>query len=154
MKDNRRRWNNILILSVIVFILMLNLPQIIKTYLIEDTHPQHETLLNPNYSLQAINFATWQLDKKDGQWQISRPSHVTASELVERWHRLVGTEIDEKTYLSLKPSLGMPETIEVWYQGQNEPQRITFYTTPKFLLLKNWKDKWIAITVSNKFLFP
>ncbi|EKO3374509.1 hypothetical protein Q2Y23_003421 [Vibrio fluvialis] len=150
----RRRWNNILILAVIVFIGVLNLPAFIKSYLIEPEVSSYPTLLNPHAKLQAMHFARLSLELNQGRWRATPPTEVAPEELVKRWQELVGTEVDDETYLSLQPNLRSPQTIEVWYSDQEEPQRITYYRTPQFWLFKNWQDKWIAISVDNGYLLP
>ncbi len=95
MKYNRRRWNNILILSIIAFILLLNLPNIIKSYLIEDEHPNQSYLLNPNKPLQSIQSNGWALENNQGEWLLSPKSTIAANELKERWQSLLGTNVDE-----------------------------------------------------------
>ncbi|ELI1840827.1 hypothetical protein RQV73_003529 [Vibrio fluvialis] len=150
----RRRWNNILILAVIVFIGVLNLPAFIKSYLIEPGVSSYPTLLNPHAKLQAMHFARLSLELNQGRWRATPPTEVAPEELVKRWQELVGTEVDDETYLSLQPNLRSPQTIEVWYSDQEEPQRITYYRTPQFWLFKNWQDKWIAISVDNGYLLP
>ncbi|ELV8726402.1 hypothetical protein QNE38_001404 [Vibrio fluvialis] len=150
----RRRWNNILILAVIVFIGVLNLPAFIKSYLIEPEVSSYPTLLNPHAKLQAMHFARLSLELNQGRWRATPPTEVAPEELVKRWQELVGTEVDDETYQSLQPHLRSPQTIEVWYSDQEEPQRITYYRTPQFWLFKNWQDKWIAISVDNGYLLP
>ncbi|WP_159655995.1 hypothetical protein [Vibrio atypicus] len=152
----RRRWNNILILGIIAFIGLLNLPTLIKTYLIDEpvVESAYPYLLNPSKELQALHFSTWSLEKQQGQWTSTLESHIAEAELVGRWQDLVGTEVPQANFDSLKPSLGAPKSIEVWYVDQEEPQRITYYQTPQFLLLKNWQDKWIAVSVDNRYLMP
>ncbi|NOH80843.1 hypothetical protein F0231_13925 [Vibrio sp. RE86] len=152
----RRRWNNILILGIIAFIGLLNLPTLIKTYLIDEpvVISQHLYLLNPSEDLQALHFANWSLEKNQGRWRSSIPSSIPESELVQRWQKLVGTEVSQESFDSLRPQLGSPETIEAWYTDQEEPQRITLYQTPQFWLLNNWQDKWIAISVEPRYLMP
>ncbi|BEI21800.1 hypothetical protein H8F16_19805 [Vibrio fluvialis] len=150
----RRRWNNILILAVIVFIGVLNLPAFIKSYLIEPEVISYPTLLNPHAKLQAMHFARLSLELNQGRWRATPPTEVAPEELVKRWQELVGTEVNDETYLSLQPNLRSPQTIEVWYSDQEEPQRITYYRTPQFWLFKNWQDKWIAISVDNGYLLP
>ncbi|WP_172560332.1 hypothetical protein [Vibrio fluvialis] len=150
----RRRWNNILILAVIVFIGVLNLPAFIKSYLIEPEVSSYPTLLNPHAKLQAMHFSRLSLELNQDRWRATPPTEVAPEELVKRWQELVGTEVDEETYQSLQPNLRSPQTIEVWYSDQEEPQRITYYRTPQFWLFKNWQDKWIAISVDNGYLLP
>ena len=165
MRYRGRRWNNILMLSVIAFIGVLNLPTIIKTYLLE---PESEViaesgfpyLLNPTDQLTAMHFSDWSLLLTDNGWEyqsqgkaqeLSEPSE---QELSQRWQHLVGTEVDAKTYQSLSSSLKSPQTIEVWYQNQEEPQRVTYYQLPDFWLLKNWQGKWLAVSVEAEYLLP
>jgi hypothetical protein len=153
----RRRWNNILILGIIAFIGILQLPTLIKTYLIDEpivVESQYPYLFNPNSELRAIHLPRWSLEKVNNEWTSSTSMDVSAAELVQRWQGLVGTEVDSKNFNQLKPNLASPQTIEAWYFDQEEPQRITFYQMPQFWLFKNWQDKWIAISVQSEYLVP
>ncbi len=151
-------------LSVIAFIGVLNLPTLIKAYLIEPEPEQQASspypyLLNPGAELQALYFAKWSLVLEDGQWDYqlkgSAPAQsISAQERAQRWQQLVGTEVDSQTYTDLASQLSTPHTIEVWYQDQEEPQRITYYQLPEFWLLKNWNDQWLAVSIEESYLFP
>ncbi|MEZ8723005.1 hypothetical protein AB6D66_18160 [Vibrio pomeroyi] len=166
MRYRGRRWNNILMLSVIAFIGVLNLPTLIKAYLIE---PESESelkvsspypyLLNPESELQALHFAKWSIVQEDGLWVYQmkdpEPKQATnAQELSQRWQQLIGTAVDSQTYTDLSPQLNTPHTVEVWYHDQEEPQRITYYQLPDFWLLKNWNDQWLAVSIEENYLFP
>lgn len=164
MRYRGRRWNNILMFSVIAFIGVLNLPTLIKAYLIEP-EPEvkisgsYPSLLNPAAELQALHFANWSVVVEDDHWAYQfkdtvLPQTTSAQELSQRWQELVGTEIDSQTYTDLSPQLNTPHTIEVWYQDQEEPQRITYYQLPQFWLLKNWNDQWLAVSIEESYLFP
>ncbi|CAV17217.1 hypothetical protein VS_0185 [Vibrio atlanticus] len=164
MRYRGRRWNNILMFSVIAFIGVLNLPTLIKTYLIEP-EPEvkisgsYPSLLNPADELQALHFANWSVVVEDDHWAYQfkdtvLPQTTSAQELSQRWQELVGTEIDSQTYTDLSPQLNTPHTIEVWYQDQEEPQRITYYQLAEFWLLKNWNDQWLAVSIEESYLFP
>ncbi|AQP34989.1 hypothetical protein [Vibrio anguillarum] len=154
MRINRRRWNNILILAVIAFIAILNLPTVIKTYLIEPPASPYPYVINPNAHLQALHFTDWSLELNQNRWRSSKAISVAPEILAQRWQSLVGTEVDDATYESLASLLRNPQTVEVWYQDREEPQRITYYQTPQFWLLKNWQEKWVALSVEEAFLFP
>ncbi|EGQ8650045.1 hypothetical protein GNS53_12540 [Vibrio cholerae] len=152
--NRRRRWNNILILSVIAFIAVINLPTVIKSYLLPDPASQFPSLLRTDATLQALHFPAFSLEKSREEWQSKPELSVDGQELVQRWHALTGTEVDEVTYRALQPTLPNAQTIEVWYADREEPQRITFYQTPQFWLLKNWQDRWIAVSAEASYLFP
>ncbi|MEZ8389325.1 hypothetical protein AB6C53_08630 [Vibrio splendidus] len=164
MRYRGRRWNNILMFSVIAFIGVLNLPTLIKAYLIEPepeitVSSPYPYLLNPTVELQALHFAKWSVIQQDNQWVYQFkgtdfPQTTNAQELSQRWKELVGTEVDSQTYTDLTPRLNTPHTIEVWYQDQEEPQRITYYQLPEFWLLKNWNDQWLAVSIEESYLFP
>lgn len=153
----RRRWNNIMILLVILFIGVLNLPTIIKSYLLpaptqqESTTPQ---VFDPHNHVKTINFTGFSLQKKQGEWYSTAQLPMSAANLAERWLSLQGTLVDEKTFESLVSRLGNPSTVEVWYDNQAEPQRITYYRTAKFWLFQNWQHKWVAISVAKDYIMP
>ncbi|MEI8599491.1 hypothetical protein P4S64_23065 [Vibrio sp. M60_M31a] len=150
----RRRWNNILILGVIAFIVILNAPMWIKTYLLSEEVDPYPNLLRSDHQVSAIYYSGWELELKNGEWQANIKVSIPSEELVARWQSLEGTELTEQQYETLKHQLKAPESIEVWYQGLDEPQRITFYRLSDFWLFKNWQDKWIAISVDDGYLLP
>ncbi|EGU36697.1 hypothetical protein VII00023_01055 [Vibrio ichthyoenteri ATCC 700023] len=155
LTQSRRRWNNRLIFGVLVFMLVLNLPTLIKTYLLDDViESEHPYLLNPYQELQALHTTQWSLTNEQGGWQLNLPSSILPQEFAQRWKTLVGTALTNENYQSLKANLTSPQSIEVWYVDQEEPQRITYYQLPQFWLLKNWQDKWIAVTVEPSYLLP
>lgn len=149
----RRRWNNILILGVIAFIVILNAPMWIKTYLLSEEVDPYPNLLRSDHYVSAIYYSGWELELKNGEWQANIKVSIPSEELVARWQSLEGTELTEQQYETLKHQLKAPESIEVWYQDLDEPQRITFYRLSDFWLFKNWQDKWIAISVDDDYLF-
>ncbi|EHV9720826.1 TPA: hypothetical protein ACMDUX_003256 [Vibrio parahaemolyticus] len=150
----RRRWNNILILGIIAFIVILNAPMWIKTYLLSENVDPYPHLLRTDHSVSAIYSNSLELEFRDGRWHANADVPLPLSELIARWQSLEGTELNSQQYEQLKPSLSSPESIEVWYQGLEEPQRITFYRLDDFWLFKNWQDKWIAISVDSNYIMP
>lgn len=154
MKLSRRGWNNVLMLGIIAFMVVLNLPTIIKENFLEPEQSGYPYLLNPSADIEQIHFSKWSLVREESGWQTSKVISVSPLELVQRWQSLVGTEIDETTFEQLKPQLSKANSIEIWYLDIEEPQRVTYYQTPKYWLMKNWQQKWIAISVDAEYLFP
>ncbi len=150
----RRRWNNILIFGIIVFIVILNAPMWIKAYLLPEDVDSYPNLLRSDYAVSAIYYRGWELEYTNGQWQSNIKANIAATELISRWQSLEGTELSEEQYEKLKPQLDTPETIEVWYHGLEEPQRVTFYRLADFWLFKNWQEQWIAISVEGNYILP
>ncbi len=112
------------------FIGVLNLPTLIKTYLIEpepevQANSPYPYLLNPTAELQALHFAKWSVVQEDGYWvyQMKDPvseQSVSARELSQRWQQLVGTEVDSQAYADLPNSLR--RTPLKWYQDKKSPR--------------------------------
>ncbi|WP_428773716.1 hypothetical protein [Vibrio sp.] len=152
--NRRRRWNNVLIVATIAFIALINLPTVLQNFLSEPVTSAYPSLLNPNAELQALHFQQWSLEKNQGRWRSSVATQIAPEELAGRWQQIVGTEVDEATYQTLSPKLNQPQTIEVWYQDLEEPQRITLYQTPQFWLMSNWQQRWIAVSVDAGYLMP
>lgn len=157
----RRRWNNILIAGITFFIVIINAPILIKTYLLDDQSTTqiesingYPSLLNPKTQLLSIQLSDNSLEWQKGAWVTTRDLSISPQEWAQRWQSLLGTQLDDATMQKLAPQLIEPETIEVWYQDQEVPQRITFYRLTDFWVFKNWQDQWIAISVSTDYLFP
>jgi hypothetical protein len=126
----------------------------IKTYLLSEEVDPYPNLLRSDHQVSAIYYSGWELELKNGEWQANIKVSIPSEELVARWQSLEGTELTEQQFETLKRQPTAPESIEVWYQDLDEPQRITFYRLSDFWLFKNWQDKWIAISVDDGYLLP
>jgi hypothetical protein len=153
-KLSRRGWNNVLIFAIIAFMLILNLPTIIKNNFMEPEQTNYPYVLNPQADIKEMHFTRFSIQRDNLDWLASEPLTVSPLELVQRWHFLAGTEVESQTYTQLKSQLPKANTLEVWYLDQEEPQRVTYYRLPKFWLMKSWEQKWIAVSVDENYLFP
>ncbi len=154
MRLSRRGWNNVLMVGVILFMIILNLPTIIKENFLSQDETQYPALFEPGYTVQKMHFARWSLTHNEQGWQSDRTLSVSPLEAMQHWKSLNGTPVDENTFKQLKPQLTTPSTLEVWYVDKEEPQRITFYQMPRFWLMQNWQQQWIAVSVEREYLFP
>lgn len=156
-KLNRRQWNNILILVVVICIGILNAPRLIHTYFGQqevsaESSPQVAALLDTQQKIVAIHTEHWSLEKQQGQWQITGNVEGRADTLVQHWQELQGTVVDDATYQALSAHLSSPEYVEVWYQNSQSPQTVTLYRTAQFMLFLNEQQQWIAISVQPSYL--
>ncbi|MGR5166990.1 hypothetical protein ACPV5L_07215 [Vibrio astriarenae] len=163
--QRQRRWNNILILGIIAFMVLMNAPKLIQTYLIGEAEPETiepievasslPKLLDPNHKVEALYFNGAEFKWKDSQWTSNlNIKDVPVSELIIRWQALEGTLLEENVFTAIRSNLGSPETIEVWYQDVEEPHRITFYRSDEFWVFQNWQQQWIAISFDVDYLIP
>ncbi|MDW3060464.1 hypothetical protein, partial [Vibrio sp. 1978] len=102
----RRRWNNILILGIIAFIVILNAPMWIKTYLLSENVDPYPHLLRTDHSVSAIYSNSLELEFRDGRWHANTDVPFPLSELIARWQALEGTELSAQQYDTLKDKLG------------------------------------------------
>ena len=148
-KPSRRKYNNILMIAVLVFIGVLQAPQLIKTYLLEpeqqvDTVTGVQPLFEGSNTIQKMHFADYDLAPDTSE---------TDSQLIERWFTLQGTVLNEESVKVLKTKLPAPSTVEAWLEKQEEPQRITIYQAPNFWMMQNWQGEWIAVSGEEGYLF-
>ena len=148
-KSSRRKYNNMLIIFVLLFIGVLQAPQLIKTYLLEpeqqiETVTSVQPLFEGINTIQKMHFADYDLT--------SDTSEVD-SQLIERWFTLEGTVLNEESVKALKTKLPAPSTVEVWLDNQEEPQRVTIYQAPNFWMMQNWQGEWIAVSAEEGYLF-
>ncbi|MGF1750889.1 hypothetical protein [Vibrio cionasavignyae] len=168
-KLTRRRWNNVLIVAISLFMGVMAAPTLIKQYLISP-QPQASAqlqgspgiILNPNDHVIEINAAGLQLYLEDSSSSVERVNWLAiperfneqANQLAQNWQGIRGTVVDEPTLQRLKPALENPITIEVWYQEAEEPQRVTAYRLDQFWLMTTYQQEWVAVSFDEGDLLP
>ena len=148
-KPSRRKYNNMLIIFVLLFIGVLQAPQLIKTYLLEpeqqiETASGVQPLFEGANGIKKMHFADYDLASDTSE---------TDSQLIKRWFTLEGTVLNEESVKVLKTKLPAPSTVEVWLKNQEEPQRVTIYQAPNFWMMQNWQGEWIAVSAEEGYLF-
>lgn len=148
-KPSRSKYNNMLIIFVLLFIGVLQAPQLIKTYLLEpeqqvETVAGVQPLFEGANAIQKMHFSDYDLASDVSE---------TDSQLIERWFTLEGTVLNEESVKVLKTKLPAPSTVEVWLKNQEEPQRVTIYQAPNFWMMQNWQGEWIAVSAEEGYLF-
>lgn len=138
-----------LMLAVLVFIGVLQAPQLIKTYLLEPEQPVEmatgvQALFKGANAIQKMHFA---------DYDVASDTSVQDTQFIEGWFVLQGTVLNEESVKVLKTKLPAPSTVEVWLEDQEEPQRITIYQAPNFWMMQNWQDEWIAVSAEAGYLF-
>lgn len=148
-KSSRRKYNNMLIIFVLLFIGVLQAPQLIKTYLLEPER-QIETVTGVQPLFEGIN-TIQKMHFSD--YDLTTDTTEVDSQLIERWFILEGTVLNEESVKALKTKLPAPSTVEVWLDNQEEPQRVTIYQAPNFWMMQNWQGEWIAVSAEEGYLF-
>lgn len=148
-RPSRRKYNNMLIIFVLLFIGVLQAPQLIKTYLLEpeqqvETVTGVQPLFEGANAIKKMHFADYDV--------VSNKSEKD-SKFIERWFTLEGTLLNEESVKVLKTKLSAPSTVEVWLENQEEPQRVTIYQAPNFWMMQNWQGEWIAVSAEEGYLF-
>ncbi|MDA9557620.1 hypothetical protein N9R79_08995 [Vibrio sp.] len=181
-KVNRRKWNNILIMIILGFILLIKAPAWLAGYLSSSQNYSSQNYSSQNYSSQSDLSQSHSSQSRSSQSKSSQDNHssqqvVTLTLLIpgetidridgakwskanldestqSRWLSIQGTAVNHQTYQALTRDITPQQTIEVWYHDREEPQRITVYRLDRFWLMNNWQNEWIAITLEPNTLFP
>ncbi|CED70224.1 putative membrane protein [Aliivibrio wodanis] len=148
-KPSRRKYNNMLIIFVLLFIGVLQAPQLIKTYLLEPKQSVEmvtgiQSLFEGTNPIQKMHFVDHDVTSNTSEQD---------TKLIDRWFTLEGTVLNEGSVKVLKTKLPAPSTVEVWLENQEEPQRVTIYRAPNFWMMQNWQGEWIAVSAEEGYLF-
>jgi len=157
MKLSRRGWNNVIIVAVVIFIAMIQLPDLIKARLAPSSSSSPsvlQSLLPESAIISRLVLPDHVLTPQDGEWTSEPEVSTSPQKIVEHWQTISGTFVDDEMMAKLKPQLNDPRTVEVWLQSAEEPVRVTVYQQPQFWLLSSWQGVWLAISVEESYLFP
>lgn len=160
-KPSRRTFNNIIIIGILLFIVLINLPTYLRSHLTENEQPElikqqiQEgviALFSSDIKVKSLQFADVTL-MQGNPWQTNAPLTISATELANRWLNLVGTEVDSETYNKLKPNLPSPSMLVVGLE-QGATLHLPYYQLPQFWLIQNSQKRWLAMSSESHYLFP
>ncbi|MBC7001874.1 hypothetical protein BIZ37_04845 [Photobacterium sp. BZF1] len=158
MRLSRRGWNNVIIIAVICFIAVVQLPELVKQRFGHEGETQAQSdmtaLLPTQAEIDQLHLPLTSVNREDGSWLAHPRVALPAEQLISHWQSLAGTAVSDEMVGKLKPTLPPPSSVEIWLAGREEPVRVTVYQQPQFWLLKNWQGEWLAISVEEAYLFP
>lgn len=153
----RQKYNSMMMLVVIIFIGVFNLPALLKHYQSDPPDVTHPYVINPYATIKNIAFPRGVLSQdKNGHWKVDDVPDQDFSRLTENWKLLVGTHVPAELYDQLKlKKLTEPSSMTVTFEEESvAPQTIIFYKTDEFWLFYNWQQRWVAVSGSAENLFP
>ncbi|MEC6815542.1 hypothetical protein VXS05_10900 [Photobacterium toruni] len=158
MRLTRRGWNNVIIIGVLAFIAVIRLPELIRERLAITTSSIPASAVIPLFAsdriIRQLLLPTIALQHSAAGWKSQPSLGSDIAAFVSRWQTLQGTKVSAEQLLVLKKQLLVPHTVEAWFIGQPQPQRITAYQLSHFWLFNNGAGQWLAVTVDSDFLFP
>ncbi|KJG14038.1 hypothetical protein [Photobacterium iliopiscarium] len=158
MRLTRRGWNNVIIIGVLAFIAVIQLPGLIRARLTTPVASVPSPAVIPLFAqdrmIQRLLLPKMAFQHLVAGWESNPSITLDIATVVARWQALVGTEVSKQQLVSLKSQLKTPRTVEAWLVGYSQPQRITAYQLPHFWLFNNGAGQWLAVTVDADFLFP
>lgn len=158
MRLTRRGWNNVIIIGVLAFIAVIQLPGLIRARLTTPVASVPSPAVIPLFAqdriIQRLLLPKMAFQHSVTGWESNPSITLDIATFIARWQTLAGTEVSEQQLVSLKSQLKTPRTVEAWLVGYSQPQRITAYQLPHFWLFNNGTGQWLAVTVDADFLFP
>ena len=158
MRLTRRGWNNVIIIGVLAFIAVIQLPGLIRarltTPIASVPSPAVIPLFAQDRMIQRLLLPKMAFQHSVVGWKSNPSITLDIATFIARWQTLAGTEVSEQQLVSLKSQLNTPRTVEAWLVGYSQPQRITAYQLTHFWLFNNGAGQWLAVTVDADFLFP
>ena len=160
MRLSRRGWNNVIIIAVICFIAVVQLPELVKQRFSGEEEVQVQAqagmtaLLPAQSAIKQLHLPLTSLNLEDNSWRAQPRVTLPADQLVDHWQFLAGTAVSDEMVGKLKPTLPPPSSVEIWLANEEEPIRVTVYQQPQFWLMNNWQGEWLAVSVEEAYLFP
>ncbi|OBU19478.1 hypothetical protein C0Z01_14595 [Photobacterium kishitanii] len=159
MRLTRRGWNNVIIIGVLAFIAVIQLPELLRARLATTTTSVAPSstvipLFAPDRVIQQLLLPKMTFQHSLTGWNSQPSVAFDIATFIARWQTLKGTKVTEQQLLGLKKQLLVPNTVEAWFVGHSQPQRITAYQLSHFWLFNNGAGEWLAVTVASDFLFP
>ena len=128
---SRRAWNNVIIFTMLIMIILFNSTHNILTGSVDD-ESQVVPLLSPDAVLMSLEFGNQKIERIGRGWRLTPPSNLSESELADiiaHWHQaeLVPDEL---------PASVPPLVVVAWLAGQPHGRVFQYYLTDQALFVK------------------
>lgn len=146
---SRRAWNNVLIFSVLIMIVLFNST---NNFLTDGTpaSPEQIPLLPPDSVVMTIDFGSTEIERVGRGWRSVPPANLTEPQLantVEAW-----TLAEVELY---QGSLGgSPRVVVVWLAGETNGRVFELYDVGQQLVLRHQKQLFRVVNFSASQLIP
>ncbi|SMY37061.1 hypothetical protein [Photobacterium andalusiense] len=158
MRLTRRGWNNVIIIGVLAFIAVIRLPELFRERFTVTSTASAPAVVMPLFAqdriIQRLVLPTMTFQQSAIGWKSQPLVALDIAAVIARWQTLKGTQISQQQLSVLKKQLLLPHTVEAWFVGLSQPQRITAYQLSHFWLLNTGTGEWLAVTVAGELLFP
>ena len=143
---SRAGWNNVLIFSSLIMIMLLNG---LHKNLWKETELHESTLLDAksfaltfNFTAPSVNQAQYRLERAGREWRFmidsveqSQRTPLDAQATVERWQTLLLTLTDEVVALHHLKHQEPTQIVSVWIAGEANPRSYQLLLTPPSMSL-------------------
>ncbi|SMY17584.1 hypothetical protein [Photobacterium aquimaris] len=158
MRLTRRGWNNVIIIGVLAFIAVIQLPELLRDRFTATSTVSASSKVIPLFIqdriIRRLVLPTMTFQQSATGWKSQPLVAFDIAAVIARWQTLKGTQISQQQLSVLKKQLLLPYTVEAWFVGLPQPQRITAYQLSHFWLLNTGTGDWLAVTVADDLLFP
>jgi hypothetical protein len=145
MKLSRTAWNNVIIFSVMAFILLINMTN--KQLFSPNDKPDNtqQALLGEHAVIFTLNVHQQIIIERIGRTWRANPTKISGQALEQMmlaWQEVRGTPLN--TPPDIDQQMGLVVTIEV--AGKNQPQVLSLYATAnEFLIFNQYTEQWLIL---------
>ena len=109
MRLSRRGWNNVIIIAVICFIAVVQLPELVKQRFGHEgetqAQPDMTALLPTQAEIDQLHLPLTSVNREDGSWLAHPRVALPADQLISHWQSLAGTAVSDEMVGKLKPTV-------------------------------------------------
>ncbi len=148
MKLSRTGWNNVIIFSVMIFILVINVTNK-KLYAPDEEHNARENTLFAEHSvILSLSIHQQVIIERIGSTWRATPEKLSGQALEQMmltWHEVVGELVVEPVDLDRQMAL----VVSVELAGQKQVQTLSLYiTNSEFLIFSHQQERWLALPLA------
>jgi hypothetical protein len=148
MKLSRSGWNNVIIFSVMIFILVINITNK-KLYSSDETQSDGQNMIFAKHAV-ILSLAIKQqvtIERIGRTWRAT-PAKISGQvldQMMLTWHEAEGNIVSEPLELDRQMAL----VISVELAGETQTQLLNlFITDNKFLIFNHQQEKWLAFPLA------
>jgi hypothetical protein len=147
MKLSRTGWNNVIIFSVMIFILVINITNK-KLYSSDDADDQQKTIFSNHAVILSLAVNQQVSIERIGRTWRATPAKISGQALDQMmltWHETEGDVVSEPQELDRQMAL----VISVELAGESKAQLLNlFITNNEFLIFNEQQKRWLSFPLA------
>ena len=148
MKLSRSGWNNVIIFSVMIFILVINITNNKLSFPDDRQDAKQHILFAEHAVIMSLSVHQQVTIERIGRTWRATPAKISGQALEQMmltWHETMGEPVIDPPELDQQMAL----TVSVELAGQSQTQMLSLYvTSSEFLIFNQQQERWLTLPLA------